>query len=59
MSDLEIEPYDVGCERCGWQFEFPTEGGQPTDGDFEGVPLCTDCFTEVEPEERQLSAGLD
>ncbi|KKN18482.1 hypothetical protein LCGC14_0955400 [marine sediment metagenome] len=38
--------YDVGCERCGREFEFPTEGGQPDHGEFEGEPVCPDCYLE-------------
>lgn len=43
-DDIEIESYDVGCEKCGLVFEFPIEGGQLVTGEYEGVPLCADCY---------------
>lgn len=32
------------CEKCGQEFDYPMEGGQPESGDYTGVPICGFCF---------------
>lgn len=44
------------CDNCGETFDYPATGGAPGSGDYEGVPLCPDCYL-IETQEKGEDEG--